>query len=405
MPPTPPSTRPALRVLFFVEGFTDVRFVTGLSEVCELTMAVPERAYGPSGLRQRVIDSGARLTVREIPGGRLGFQLRSLGYLLRHAGEFDVILAQEVTRGALNANLAGRLAGVPVVNTLALPPVEYYRCRWERRSIGWWKYRLGDAVIRALMAANGRLATGWLALGPYLRGVARRHTPRVGSWAYYGVDTEHFRPASAEERRALRDRHDLPAGAFLIVLASRVSHEKDPETAIRATHLARRRGLDALLLNLGGGYKDFLELAGRMGLPDAPRWVTGRPAAHPAGELADYFRAADLVVQSSLEEGLGLSPLEALACGTPVVATAVGGMAAQLGGRARLVPRRDPEAMAGQFLWVAANPEEARAQALRARETYVVPEWNRAKAFRDLEATLRGVAATGWLEPLGDSHG
>jgi glycosyltransferase involved in cell wall biosynthesis len=386
---TGPGTDRPLRVLFFVEGFTDIRFVTGLSEVCELTLAVPERTYGPSGLRQRVANSGAKLTVREIPGGRLGFQFRSLGYLLRHAGEFDVILAQEVTRGALNANVAGRLAGVPVVNTLAMPPVEYYRCRWERRTIGRWRYHTGDAVIRALMAVNGRLATTWVALGPYLRGVARRHTPRVGSWAYYGVDTAAFRPATPAERHDLRARHGLPAGCFLILLASRVSHEKDPETALLATHLARERGLRAVLLNLGGGYREFLELARRLSLPDPESWVMGRPAAHPMLELPDYFRAADVLVQASLEEGLGLSPLEALACGTPVVATAVGGMAVQLAGHARLTPRRDPEAMAEEFLWIAAHPEEAGAQALRARETNVIPEWNRAKAFQDLESTLR----------------
>src|SRR5581483_10255475 len=121
-----------LRVLFFVEGFTDIRFVVGLSEVCDLTMVVPARAYGESGLRQRVDASGARLAVEEIPGGRLAFQARSLRHLWRRARDFDVILAQEVLRGALNANLVGRLRGVPVVTYMGIAPVEYFRCRRER---------------------------------------------------------------------------------------------------------------------------------------------------------------------------------------------------------------------------------------------------------------------------------
>src|SRR5262249_4449301 len=126
-----------LRVLFFVEGFTDIRFVLGLSEICDLTMVVPRRTYESSGLKQRVADAGDRAAVEEIPGGRLAFQARSLVHLIRRARDFDVILAQEVLRGALNANLAGLVHGVPVVTYMGIAPAEYFRCRWERRMISW----------------------------------------------------------------------------------------------------------------------------------------------------------------------------------------------------------------------------------------------------------------------------
>jgi glycosyltransferase involved in cell wall biosynthesis len=379
------------RVLFFVEGFTDIRFVVGLSEVCDLTMAVPADAFARSGLKVRVAQSGARLTVDEIPGGRLAFQVRSLAYLWRHARDFDVVLAQEVLRGAFNANLVGALRGVPVVTYMGVAPAEYFRCRYERGRIGWCEWAVGDLVIRSLMAVNGRLATRCLAMGPYLRDVARRYCPRSEIGRYYGVDTDVFRPAGDVERRELRRRWGLPEDRFLIFLSSRISHEKDPETVLRATALARARGLDAVLLNLGGGYQVFLRLAHELKLPGADEWVIGRPAAHPMTEVADFFRAADVLAQASLAEGLGLSPLEALACCTPVVATAVGGMAVQLRGHARLTPRRDPEAMAEQFLWVAAHPEEARAQALRGRE-YVVEEWDRGRAFAELRVALESAA-------------
>ena len=62
-----------MRVLFFVEGFTDIRFLVGLSEICELTVAVPSRAYRSSGLVDRVAASGARFHVDEIAGGRAAF--------------------------------------------------------------------------------------------------------------------------------------------------------------------------------------------------------------------------------------------------------------------------------------------------------------------------------------------
>ena len=379
------------KVLFFVEGFTDIRFVVGLSQISNLTLCVPADAYGSSGLRDRVRDSGATLHVVEIPGSRAQFQAQSLRWLWRHAREFDAIVSQEVLRGSVNATLVGRLRGVPVITYMAIAPVEYFRCRRERGQIGWAKALLGEAAIRGMMTFNGRLATRAVALGPYLREIAARYSERTDVGLYYGVDTSLFTPADAGERRRLRVKRNLPADAFLIFFASRVSHEKDPETVLQATAIARERGLNAVVLNLGGGYQEFVALAERLQLAGASDWVIGRPAAHPMIDVADYFRATDVIAQASHAEGLGLSPLEALACETPVVATAVGGMAAQLKGVAQLVPRRDPAAMAAAFEWIAAHPEEARAQAARGREM-VVRDWSRERAFAELARVIAEVS-------------
>jgi glycosyltransferase involved in cell wall biosynthesis len=233
------------------------------------------------------------------------------------------------------------------------------------------------------MTVNGRLSTRCVVLGPYLDGVARKYCPRTVPGGYYGVDTSVFVPATGAERRALRTKLNLPQDAFLIFLSSRISHEKDPETVIRATALARGRGLNAVLLNLSGGFRQFLSTARSLGLPDVDSWVIGREAVHPMIEVPDYFRAADLVAQGSHAEGLGLSTLEGLACGTPVVATNVGGMAAVLPGYARLTPPGDAQAMAAEFLWVSGNREAANAQALDGRRM-VERDWSRARTFADL---------------------
>lgn len=392
-----------LKVLFFVEGFTDIRFVVGLSEICDLTMAVPAKQYAESGLKERVTQSGATLKVDEIPGGRLAFQAKSLNYLWQRARDFDLILSQEVLRGSFNANLVGALRSVPVVTYMGIAPVEYFRCRRERGLISWAKALAGESVIRALMIVNGRLAARCLAMGPYLRDVAARYCPRSLVGLYYGVDTDFFHPAEAAEIEELRQRRDLPTDKFIVFLSSRISHEKDPETVLQAVSIARSKGLDAVVINLGGGYREFLALAQELRLPDAESWVLGRPPAHPMTEVADYFRAADVMALASLAEGAAYSTLEALACGTPVVATAVGGMAVQLEGYARLTPRRDPEAMAEEFLWIAANREEARAQALRGRE-HICQEWNRRKAFSDLREVIETVCAESGVARAGRSY-
>jgi len=384
------------KVLFFVEGNTDIRFVTGLSEICSLTVAIPAAIYQQSDLKQRIQSSGTRIVVDEIPGGRARFQFASFAYLLRRARDFDLILCQEVLRGSLSGTLIGALKGVPTITYMCLAPVEYFRCRYERRQCGWLKAVIGESAIRALMTINGKLATRCVALGPYLIEIAARYCPRTVNGLYYGVDTEYYRPVAASQRLHLRARLNLPPDQFIIFLSSRISHEKDPETVLKAVAIARSRGLDAVLLNLGGGYQDFLRLTQQLGGPDAAMWVLARPAAHPMTELAAYYQASDCLAQASLAEGLGLSPLEAMTCGIPAVCTAVGGLAANLNGYARLTPRRDPEAMARELLWVSQNRQAARAQALAGRE-FVIKEWSREKAFsdlRDLFEAVRGTPAT-----------
>jgi glycosyltransferase involved in cell wall biosynthesis len=83
-----------------------------------------------------------------------------------------------------------------------------------------------------------------------------------------------------------------------------------------------------------------------------------------------------------------MSPLEALACGTPVVATRVGGMALTLPGIAQLTPPGDADAMAGAFEWVSQNTDAAREQALLGR-AYVDATWSRARAFAAIASALK----------------
>lgn len=381
-----------MKVLYFCEGFTDIRFVVGLAEICDLTMVAPGWEFRSSGLADRIARSGAALAIHTIEGRRPAFQGRSFLYLLRNIRNFDVVLSQEMVRGSMNATIAGRVMGVPVVTYLGVAPVEYYRCRRERGQIGKLKALAGEAFIHAAMAISGRLATTALGMGPYLRDVAAATSARAAIGCYYGVDTALFKPISSAEVHALRKTHHLPEHQFIVFFSSRISHEKDPETVLHAVSRARAQGLDAVLLNLGGGYKDFLALADRLGLPDAQTWIVGRPAVHPMQHLCEYFQAADVVVQSSLAEGAAFSTLEGLAAGTPVIATDIGGMAVQLKGYAQLTPRRDADAMAKAILWVAANPAEARAQALKGR-AYVEKQWRRDKAFGDLKQVLEEAAS------------
>lgn len=110
--------------------------------------------------------------------------------------------------------------------------------------------------------------------------------------------------------------------------------------------------------------------------------------AGPSTEVAAIVAAADLFVLPSLREGLPLALLEALASGTPVVATAVGGIPGVIrdGVHGRLVPPGDAEALAAAIAASLESPAEAGAMAAAARR--VVVESYSADAFAERTAAV-----------------
>ena len=126
-----------------------------------------------------------------------------------------------------------------------------------------------------------------------------------------GVDLAGFHPARADEnlRAGL-----APRGWSLLVHCSRLSPEKRPERAVGALAELRRRGVPAALVIAGDGPRRRALQAQAAGLPV-------RFLGHVAhrGSLARLLATADVVIAPGPAETFGLSALEALASGTPVV--------------------------------------------------------------------------------------
>ena len=219
-----------------------------------------------------------------------------------------------------------------------------------------------------------------------------------------GVDLENFTPG---DKREARRKLGLPVDGDLLLFVGRIQPLKAPDLLLRAAHelIARDPGRRASLhvAVLGGRSgtglarpHDLEELATALGIDDVVRFV--RPVSRPV--LAQWYRAADLVVVPSYSESFGLVAIEAQACGTPVVAAHVGGLPTAVGDAGVLVdghavPQwtdaiegllRDPDrrdvlaaravAHAGQFGWGATTDRllDVYRQAIRERTSSPIDE-------------------------------
>ena len=123
--------------------------------------------------------------------------------------------------------------------------------------------------------------------------------------------------------------------------------------------------------------------------------VDAGDALDPRLELAAFYQAANVCVQASREEGLGFSPLEAFACGTPVVATAVGGLLETVvdGETGWTYPRGDSARLADAISDVLSHPEEAFRRTARGR-AIVLRSFERAKTFEMFEEAVEKIGST-----------
>lgn len=301
------------------------------------------------------------------PPGRAAFALLTAVALWRGRAADDAVLVQGYGLAALAANLIGRLSGVPTTMLVCSPTEAYYRCRRDDRTSTLPFRRSELAALEVVARLNARLGRHYLALSDYLAAVVRSHGKRapVDVVPFYGVDTSVFRP-SHEDRRAIRARRGLPPDASLIFFSSRIAPEKDAESALLAVRSLRERGREVVLLNRSGGWRDLLVAARRLGVAGN---VIATDAVHPYRELPDDYRACDVCVQASREEGLGFSVAEALACEIPVVATSVGGLPETVvdGRTGWLYPVGQSEVLAARITEVLDNPHEARRRAAAGR--------------------------------------
>ena len=231
-------------------------------------------------------------------------------------------------------------------------PLVYAVCNdwlvWGPDQDAWMKGFADRPGLGRLTTGLTRLPTALLDVGAsgtflFVSEWTRRYAEEHSRWSfpdsavvYSGIDSDVFRPD--------------PSGGFQpwswnLLYVGRLDPDKGPATAIET--LARLPP-EATLLLAGPGspaQRDALERrAAELGVADRVRF-----RVVPRSVLAtEYQRADALLFPSRWQEPFGLTPLEAMACSTPVVGTALGGSAEFLRHEVNclVVPPEDPEAMA-----------------------------------------------------------
>ncbi|MES2304382.1 MAG: glycosyltransferase [Gemmatimonadota bacterium] len=230
----------------------------------------------------------------------------------------DIVLGYWAHPDGTVAMAAARELGVPGVLLVGGSDIQLLTAEPARRAI----------ILETLLAADRVLAVG----APLRERVIALGVPadRVGVFQR-GVDAAQFHP---EHPAAARERLGLPVDRPIALWVGRMVPVKGLEVLLDAWPNVRGGSARPLLLLIGDG-EEREALHRRAASMEAEVRFIGS-VAHEA--LADWYRAADVVVLPSRSEGIPNVLLEGLACGTPFVASDVGGVSELLEPHSRAIP-------------------------------------------------------------------
>lgn len=185
---------------------------------------------------------------------------------------------------------------------------------------------------------------------------------------YLGVDHGRFRPRSVPDE--VRARYDLPEGRSYLIYVGSEDPRKNLPALVEALAGVRQQLGDVELIKVGRAQfererRQLLAIAEQHGIGRAIRFL----GDVPEDDLPALYCLADLCVMPSLYEGFGFPVLEALACGTPVVAARATSIPEVAGAAALLVDDSSPEALSAAIVQMLRAPwpdlAERTAQAAR----------------------------------------
>lgn len=180
-----------------------------------------------------------------------------------------------------------------------------------------------------------------------------------------GFDPDEFWPVTIDARQQL----GMSTDEFVLLQLGRMVPRKGVDNVIRATAILRQQYQVPARLLVVGGNADLpdpastpelgrlMALADELGVASSVTFTGQRPRE----QLRYYYSAANVFVTTPWYEPFGITPVEAMACGTPVIGTAVGGIKTTVvdGETGYLVPPNNPERLAERLAWLHQHPHMA----------------------------------------------
>lgn len=377
-----------MRVLFLTESFypvlgggeTHIRQLGSALVLGGADVTVVTRRGRPSWSRADEVD-GVRI-VRVPPTGqaRLGKYLMvgpAFAATLREARRHDVVVVRGTRVLGLPGLLAARLAGCPVV----LQPE--INGEFSGEAFVWGQRALrGGPLRRALLGAvSGRNflfrdASAFVAMSRAIEDEAlaagfERERVRL---IPHGVDVVRFSPVERTERLRLRVDLGLPAAAQVLVYTGRLLRGKGLGMLLEAFAPVAREHACAHLVLVGAGEEQALSVESALRARVRGDDLAGRVTFAGRVETVErWLRAADAFVFPSEYEALGISLLEAAACGLPCLGSRTGGIVDVIedGRSGRLLPAGDAAAWTQAMVEVLGNPAQSERWGTRGREIVV----------------------------------
>lgn len=287
-----------------------------------------------SGRRERVVDGRRVIEVRAprvpgAPGYRAIVDRRAVAGLIRELRPDVIELSDRTTLAQIVTGLHDR------------PPVVLFS--HERLDLAASKRlaradRLVDAWTRRLVSRVDVTVCASAFAAAEFDGVTDEPIVRIP----LGVDLQRFRPQADDEPPVATPRQWSPGSHQRAVFVGRLSPEKHADAAIAAVDRLVRSGRLTELLIVGDGPE-------RLRLERMAAGLPVRFAGHVADRdtVAAILRRADVAICPSPVETFGLAALEAMACGTPVAATAAGAIAELVVADAGAVGEPGPNGLAG----------------------------------------------------------